>query len=157
MNSWTTLRDPLSETSRAPSRLTTSWPCWNLNEKLGMCFLPIWGKVFSGRAVGKHGGGGGGRLHYRFWNAFGLYHSPFTAALCLNLQPFVRIIRFADLRFPLDDSVKHCSLGSPPTSFSGSPSSHQQSSAIARNPDRDVSNSSRMCLSAVWALCCSLK
>ena len=34
-NSWTTPRDPLSETSRAPSRLTTSWLCWNPNERLG--------------------------------------------------------------------------------------------------------------------------
>jgi hypothetical protein len=49
-NSWTTLRDPSSETSRAPSRLTTSWPCWNLNEKLGTFLFT--GEDGSGQARG---------------------------------------------------------------------------------------------------------
>ena len=34
-SSWTTLPDPSSETSRAPSESTTSLPCWSLSERPG--------------------------------------------------------------------------------------------------------------------------
>jgi len=46
-SSWTTARDPSSETSRDPSRSTTFWLCWSLSERLGKLFplhylLPNW-------------------------------------------------------------------------------------------------------------------